>query len=332
MENLALNITEKEYRELPALSYSTLSRYDREGYSNIDSLFESISTPSLTFGSLVDFLITNPEGNIEDEFVISDVIEPSEAIKNIVDTLYERYKYPQFYQFTSEEIFSVIQEFNYQPSWKESTRVLKIQDLGASYYNIKALSENKKLITPELLEQAKSCVEVLKSDSLTTSYFNDSVFENTKIYYQLKFKGEFENIPIKGMLDIVKVDHNNKKIYLADLKTSKNVYTFKESFFTYRYYMQAEMYYTLVKNAIENSEEYKDYTIDDYYRFIVIDKEHKKPLVFGWDLKNSSEKYKDTIHSWKEVLKDLSWVLNNRDENMTKKMKDDINNLNLILI
>ena len=36
---LSLNITEEEYRADSALSYSILARYEREGFNNLDKLF-----------------------------------------------------------------------------------------------------------------------------------------------------------------------------------------------------------------------------------------------------------------------------------------------------
>ena len=42
-------VPEDVYRKDPALSYSTLARFNREGFNNIDNLFEKIESPSLTF-------------------------------------------------------------------------------------------------------------------------------------------------------------------------------------------------------------------------------------------------------------------------------------------
>ena len=58
LKEAGLNLPEEEYRKYPGLSYSMLSRYDREGYECVDTLFEPLITPSLSFGSMVDCLLT----------------------------------------------------------------------------------------------------------------------------------------------------------------------------------------------------------------------------------------------------------------------------------
>ena len=45
LSEVAWNVTEETYRADPALSYSTLSRFDREGFANIDKLFDKQETP-----------------------------------------------------------------------------------------------------------------------------------------------------------------------------------------------------------------------------------------------------------------------------------------------
>ena len=53
--------SEEEYRADPAYSYSTLAKYNREGFNKLDSLFDKVESPSLTFGSAVDSIITGGE-------------------------------------------------------------------------------------------------------------------------------------------------------------------------------------------------------------------------------------------------------------------------------
>ena len=59
--DISWKVDEPTYRADPALSYSTLARYEREGFNNLDKLFDRIETPSLVFGSCVDTLITGNE-------------------------------------------------------------------------------------------------------------------------------------------------------------------------------------------------------------------------------------------------------------------------------
>lgn len=45
---ISWDVSEEIYRADPALSYSTLARYEREGFNNLDKLFDKLETPSLT--------------------------------------------------------------------------------------------------------------------------------------------------------------------------------------------------------------------------------------------------------------------------------------------
>ena len=61
LKDISWNVTEEEYRADPALSYSTLAKYERGGFNSIPTLFDKVESPSLTLGSAVDSLITGGE-------------------------------------------------------------------------------------------------------------------------------------------------------------------------------------------------------------------------------------------------------------------------------
>ena len=52
--DISWKCSEPEYRADPALSYSVLAKYEREGFENLDTLFDRVESPSLLFGSIVD--------------------------------------------------------------------------------------------------------------------------------------------------------------------------------------------------------------------------------------------------------------------------------------
>ena len=63
LKEIALQIDEPIYRKMPELSYSLLSRFQRVGF-DISKLQECVSSPSLTFGSAVDAIITGGRKNL----------------------------------------------------------------------------------------------------------------------------------------------------------------------------------------------------------------------------------------------------------------------------
>ena len=59
LKDISLQITEQQYREMPELSYSTLAKYERGGFSSIKTLNDKIESPSLLYGSCVDTYLTD---------------------------------------------------------------------------------------------------------------------------------------------------------------------------------------------------------------------------------------------------------------------------------
>lgn len=45
LKEISWDVDEATYRADPALSYSTIARYEREGFNNLDKLFDKLDTP-----------------------------------------------------------------------------------------------------------------------------------------------------------------------------------------------------------------------------------------------------------------------------------------------
>lgn len=324
LQEASLNITEAQYRELPALSYSSLATFDREGYSCLDTLFDSISTPSLVFGSMVDCLMTEGDDTFAERYTVMDINLPAEAIVNIVDQLCESHAEKQFALVSDEDILLAANAYEWCRSWKPATRISKIRETGSNYYNLKKKNEGKLIVVQQDVDDAKKCAETLKADPITSWYFAKDTFDNIERLYQLKFQitDAITKIPVKGMLDLVIIDHDKKVIYPCDLKTTKNIYTFEESFYKWRYYMQAAVYKELLKQTIaEKCPELQDYVMASY-RFIAISRNSFKPVVFQWPtytyIETMADPYGRPLSNWRATLRDLQWALDNKDKQLPR--------------
>ena len=71
LKDISWQVSEEEYRADPALSYSTLAKYEREGFNGLPHLFDKLETPSLTFGSAVDAIITGGRKEFDDKFIVA---------------------------------------------------------------------------------------------------------------------------------------------------------------------------------------------------------------------------------------------------------------------
>lgn len=285
LRDISLDITEEEYRQDPALSYSTLAKYEREGFGKIDSLFDKVESPSLLLGSLVDCRITGTEEEFNERFMIADFPVISDSVISIIKHLFEMYggSYRSINDIPNDNVLAIIQEHNYQSNWKPDTRVKVIKEKGVEYYSLLFLAGNRTIVDTETNDLANNMVEVLKNCPATIEYFApDNPFDNIKRYYQLKFKANLNGSDYRCMCDLLVVDYTLKKIYPIDLKTSfKHEYEFYKSFIDWSYQIQARLYWRIIRANMDRDEYFKDFELDDY-RFIVVSRD-LHPLVWRFN-------------------------------------------------
>ena len=319
LKDISWLVEENEYRTDPAYSYSTIAKFDREGFEKLDSLFDKVESPSLLFGSCVDTLLTDGQDAFDKLFFVADFPEIQDNVKKIVESLFDLYsdKYEDLNLIPDKYIIPITETYEYQKNWKPETRAKVIKEKGAEYYNLKYLAGDKTIITSTLYTDVTDCVSMLKTSDATKWYFqDDDPFDNSiERLYQLKFKGEYEGINLRGMMDLVVVDHKNKIIYPCDLKTSyKAEWNFYKSFVEWRYFIQSSLYYELLKQNIEKDEYFKDFKIADY-RFIVICNKTRQPLVWEWNkTKTDIDIAINGVNfpNWRGIVKKLDYYLKNR--------------------
>lgn len=85
---------------------------------------------------------------------------------------------------------------------------------------------------------------------------------------------------------LIIVDYEKKHIYPVDLKTSSHKeWDFQESFCQWDYMIQARLYWLIIKANLDNDPYFKDFRLGDY-RFIVVNKDSLRPLVWRFPLTN----------------------------------------------
>ena len=240
--DISWQVSEPEYRADPALSYSTLSKYEREGrFNSLPTLFDRIETPSLTFGSMVDTLITGSEEEFRQQFIVIDDPGLTDSLKEITQILYSLHKEDgkRFEDIEDEELARVGKECNYYAGDRyASYRVKQIKENCKPYYNTLCIAEGKKVVSNEDVEDARRCTQALKTCERTAFYFADNDPFDTTIqrFYQLKFKHSFEGVDYRCMMDLAVVDNEKKTVQPTDLKTSShNEWEFPKSFQQWRY-------------------------------------------------------------------------------------------------
>lgn len=314
-KSLSWDVDEPTYRADPAYSYSQLSRYLGTGFEGIEHINDKVSSPSLTFGSMVDTLLTDGKEAFDNRFYIVTMPSVSDTVATIVNSLSTLYseKYNSLCTIPSNNILEVLNTFNYQPRWREETRVKDIIEKGSKYYDVLFLSQGKEVVSSEMYDDAVSCVEILKTNQSTKWYFQDNnPFEDIERLYQLKFKGNYKGIQLRCMADLILVDHKNKAVYPCDLKTSFDPeWKFYKNFIKWHYYIQAQLYYKLIRDTMDKDPYFKDFKLANY-RFIVISRGTKNPRVWEWGNTATVGEYtvgNVKIPDWRNLVEELNYYM-----------------------
>lgn len=293
LKDISWQVSEEEYRADPALSYSTLARYEREGFNNLDKLFTKIETPSLTFGSCVDTLITGNEEEFRKLFMVAELDNSiSDTLVTIVKKLFNMFsaQYHALKDIPDDNIIAAIEDIQWNNHWLPKTRAKKIKEDCAGYYGLLYLAEGKTIISTQTYRDVMNTVDSLKTSEATKFYFEpDNIFDNSiEKFYQLKFKATFNGVDYRCMADEIVVFHEHQLIVPVDLKTSSKVeWDFYKSFLEWRYDIQGRLYWRIIRDNLDKDDFFKDYTLAPY-KFIVANRRTLTPLV--WNFSSTKEK------------------------------------------
>jgi hypothetical protein len=309
LKDYSLKLTEEQYHAYPAWSYSTISRYAKEGFSSIATIHESVTpTPSMEFGSLFDCLITDAD-HVSDRYVVLDTVPPP-AEKNVLDTLSKMTNKP-FDLIPDATIQEAIAQCSYQGRLKYETQLVKLSAYK-DYYN--TLSEGKKIVSSTDMNDAVAMAGAFLENPYIKSLWT-STSSGIEHLYQLKFAAKAKLtdgrvVSVKCMPDKLVVDHNEKTIQPIDVKTSAMpAYDFVENFVKFRYDIQASLYTNILRIVLNAHDEYKDYTILPYV-FCDISRTDMQPVSYVYDPCSEDQidgfsfkeyKYK----GWKELLSEI---------------------------
>lgn len=290
LNEISWQVPESTYRADPALSYSTLSRFEREGFNNISHLFDHISSPALTEGSMVDCLITGSKEEFDELYQVADFPSIGDKEKSVADALYDKYHNfcTTFSDILSTNILEAANDVGFQKNWRDDTRVRVLTERIAPYYNLKVQAGSKTVVDRKTYDKVIAMVRALRNSPSTQGYFADNdPLSPIRRYYQLKFKARFEGVAYRCMADLLICDYEDKKIYPIDLKTSGHKeWDFQDSFKQWCYMIQARLYWRIIKANLMKNPYFKDFSLENY-RFIVVNKDTLTPLVWEFPLTKS---------------------------------------------
>lgn len=284
LRDISWLVSEEQYREDPALSYSALATYERGGFNCLESLYDKKETPSLTFGSAVDALITGGEEEFNSKFIVAEFPDIPDTVVKIVKDLFAdcHISCRTIASISDLKVIEVAGNYNYQNNWKPETRAKVIKEKGDEYYNLLFLAEDKTILSNDVYNEVLASVRALRESPSTEYMFrpDDPFDDSIERLYQLKFKATLGGTDYRCMADLLIVDHINKVIYPKDLKTSSHYeWDFYKSFIDWNYQIQARLYWRIIRDNLDKDPYFRDFELADY-EFVVVNKTSLTPLTW----------------------------------------------------
>lgn len=344
--------SEVNYRALSALNCSMIKLFDSDPVKFFEQFKlgkprkEKKST-SLIIGDIVDFYILDCKGDevefdnrFDEKFALFEDTKGVGQVFVLADILFEITQH-----YTNEEgVITVSFEQRFTEacgkakalgkySKKTEEKILEdFNDNGYDYF--KCLLENvgKTVVEVSLLDKAKRVAQLILEDPFTEDLFHDDDHEE----YFPKFAIEWTYKTISGKetsckseVDMLKINHTKKIIYIRDLKTTYDNEGFEYGYLKYRYDLQAAFYYLAVKHwaGEEGMEKYKIMPME----FVVADTSanNRRPIRYQTsekDLDASLKGFKVNNIQYKgifQLMEEIDWAEKTDNWNVSKVVHDN---------
>lgn len=335
-------MTEPEYREVDAISYSVLSGVSKSPASLLNTAkFES---PYLTYGSAVDVLCFDGEEKFKKKFTINVGVSPSSIVEKITRDVMKAVEEANGSLIGTLDdydslILDVAKANEYGKGWHDPTILRKVKDEGGrDLFTFIQENEGKQILDTIQYENVLNSRNTLYTHPFSKQWFN--IEGNQQLLFQFPILWVYKGKKCKSLFDIIKIDHDEKVIYPVDLKTSYDyVLGFPFNFLKWKYYLQASFYTEALIYWKLQHPEFLDYRID-LFRFVIISSQDPmKPLVYkttpediyvgkyGGKLQRTGEEVK----GFDTLIDDMQWHLDNQLFDYPREVYEANGELNLSL-
>lgn len=329
-------LTERQYRQLEALSQSMLKEFyeDRRKFHKkyiLGEIVEEEITQAMRMGSLVDCLLLTPE-EFDNKFFMGICGEvPTGLMLAFVRalSLYTQEATNEAGEVT-EAFMDIAEKAHRKAGFKwDLARVLKNfmgTDAENYYKELRATAGTGKIvITGDDVDTANRIVTSLRTGEFTAPLLNRVQTEEVEIHHQQSISGfVIEGRPCKGLLDMLEINHVEKYLQPTDLKGTWSVENFyREYYLKLKAHLQAAVY-DLACTHLRN-ERYPGYEVRPM-RFIVCDTiNYYSPLIYNLTTQDLLDAFRGFTHRgiyYKgliELIRDLNWHMDNHIWSMSRE-------------
>lgn len=263
---------DSEYDSSTCFSYSKL----KDLHDNPEILTEEkIQTDKewLTFGTMVDLMLTEPE-EVDKKIFVNNTV-PSPQYKAIASYILDnRISIDDLPDDLVEKIYT---ESGSNVNWKIETKRQKLIENCEEYITLLRENEGKIIVTTEQFLEAQKIAEVFRTHKWTKEYFmseDDQLDNNIEIFYHYKIRYTYEGIQCKSELDILFVDHDQMIVRPVDIKTGNDTPRnfINHALYKYKYGYQGGLYKTGIEKFLAKIPGFQDYLVENF-RFIYVSRQ-----------------------------------------------------------
>lgn len=246
----------QEYAESKNMNQSTLKVLTKGLYPFLEALngkkdsnlyFEEVE--HFLIGTAVDDRLTRGKTYFENKYYIGTSVKPSDTIMSIIQYIFD-------YIVNNEEevpttlvdvpdslIMQAVTVHNYQSKWGNEARINRVRLDGVLYYSELVKSFGKTILDSKQNELILKIVKSFQEGQLGGLYASAKDSKRFDLIFQFPIYFNYLDVPCKGLLDVLYVDHVEKTVTPIDIKTlSDYTLNFHIALKKRRYDFQAAFY------------------------------------------------------------------------------------------
>jgi hypothetical protein len=216
------------YSSLNKLMWNPQAFYQMYVLGNREEKTESY----LVNGKIIHCLLLEPD-KFDDQFIVSPANLPTGSTRSVVDRIHAHATELQakgdgrteFTEF-SDAVLDVLQDINLHQSLKtDQQRIDKMYTAEAiNYWDFLKSKGGKTLIDQENYDFCKTGVDLIKLNKEVCNLIGCNItdFSNKEVFNEMPAELQMNDKPfgLKGIIDNVVIDHDNKVININDIKTT----------------------------------------------------------------------------------------------------------------
>lgn len=338
-------MTERDYRMLEKVSYSSLKTFDNDRMAFYKEFIlkekvERKENDDMLRGMVVECLLYEPH-LFDEKFYISCVGElPNEGtnLYKFVKMLFKKTKNGCAEGFVENKFEDLMVE-TYKEVGIKSPKIDKFLDEfvesdAMQWYREMRMDGCMTVISSQMADSAERIVKGLKECKAYQQITSEVDGQTVEVAYQFAIEYEYEGIEMKSLVDQMIIDHRTQTIQPYDLKCSWSVEDFTTNYLKMKYYIQAGLYDVAIRSWLD-AKGMKGWKVRPMKFILCHSIGSLQPLIYSLstvDVMMAMTGYTYRGRQYKgvrDIVQDLKWALESEIWNISRENWQFINQCKL---